>query len=148
MKRRGWRVALTVATLGIAIVAGLVAFNWATVRDHAEAWWFQATRETRMATPESQEGKQWIYQQLADCFKCPVVFDPAEPVIIWEIGPHEPQHCLVMGEATIRAMREGGFHLLEQRFPRRAYVVVGYPAEESPPDGMRISGPPSLPPPK
>jgi hypothetical protein len=52
MKRRGWRVALTVATLGLVLVACLVAFNWTTVRDHAEAWWFQATRETRTIEPQ------------------------------------------------------------------------------------------------
>src|SRR5262245_4515665 len=51
MKRRGWRVALTVAALGLALVVGLVACNWATVRDHAEAWWFQVTRETTTIDP-------------------------------------------------------------------------------------------------
>src|SRR5262245_55778029 len=50
MKHPGWRAALTVAMLGFAIVAGLVAFNWSTVRDHAEAWWFQATKETRRSS--------------------------------------------------------------------------------------------------
>jgi hypothetical protein len=52
MKRRGWRVALTVATIEFVLVACLVAFNWDTVRDHAEAWWFQLATETRTIEPD------------------------------------------------------------------------------------------------
>jgi hypothetical protein len=60
MKRRGWRVALTVATIGLAIIAGFVAFNWATVRDHAEAWWFVATRETETIAPEAPRSVAYL----------------------------------------------------------------------------------------
>ncbi|MGH7428817.1 MAG: hypothetical protein ACREJ4_10770, partial [Candidatus Methylomirabilaceae bacterium] len=40
------------ATLGLALVGALVAFNWGVVRDHVEAWWFQATTETKAIAPD------------------------------------------------------------------------------------------------
>ena len=44
MKPRARRIALLTVAAGCLVVAGLVALNWLTVRDHAEAWWFQLTR--------------------------------------------------------------------------------------------------------
>jgi hypothetical protein len=40
------------AALVAFVVAFLVAANWATVRDHVEAWHFQLTRETETVTAE------------------------------------------------------------------------------------------------
>ena len=86
MKRRGWRVALTVATLGLALVAGLVALNWATVSDHAEAWWFQATRDTAQFHPGRPEdalhlrGVTFMFQSVANVSGLPVIYDPESSI--------------------------------------------------------------------
>jgi hypothetical protein len=52
MKPRARRIALVTVAAGCLVGAGLVAFNWQTVRDHAESWWFVMTRETKTLNPE------------------------------------------------------------------------------------------------
>jgi hypothetical protein len=134
MKRRGWRVALTVATVGLALVAGLVALNWATVRDHAEAWLFQVTRETAERTPldpDPLHGSTWMFQCLADDEGQPVVFDTgAAPWARTRSLRLEPR-------GVAKGLRSAGYRILEQRFPRRAYIVVGYPTERASPPHQR-----------
>jgi hypothetical protein len=144
MKRRGWRVALTVATLGLALVAGLVAFNWATVRDHAEAWWFVATRETREVNPSARfrrlEGTwqrpyslekneetppltDWGWRFLASDSDRPVVFsDVKDPWWSFEFSWDPPTV-----EETLILLRKKGYRIIDQRFPHLVYVVTGYP---------------------
>jgi hypothetical protein len=55
MKPRARRIALLAVSAGCLVVtAAVAALGWGTVRDHAEAWWFQATRETKTFFPEAQ----------------------------------------------------------------------------------------------
>jgi hypothetical protein len=138
MKRRGWRVALTVATLGLALVGGLVALNWAAARDHAEAWWFQATRETRRIDPEATSLRDflsarpqlfiltsWVFRCLASDSGLRVIFDAEEDL---DYG-YGRMHSWIpaTAEATLAMLRQRGFRILEQRFPSPAYVVMGCP---------------------
>jgi hypothetical protein len=108
-----------VATLGLVLVAGLVALNWATVRDHAEAWWFIATRETETVSPVGEyDARKWPFSLLAGSVRLPVIFDPAE-------NKNSPLQG--SGDSVLGVLQADGFRVIEQRFPRRAYVVVGYP---------------------
>jgi hypothetical protein len=75
MKSPARRIALLTMAAGSLVVAGLVAFNWQVVRDHAEAWWFQATRETEMVVPGGTT-IDLLFSPLASCAKRPVVFAP------------------------------------------------------------------------
>jgi hypothetical protein len=136
MKRRGWRVALTVATLGLALAAGLVALNWATVRDHAEAWWFLMMREPEgeISPPALRETpvvhvKEVHLSLLALSSGCPVVFD-RDALPAWTGLMPDPQYRGSTA-AILQHLRDYGYRIVEQRFPRRAYVVVGYPPEPS-----------------
>jgi hypothetical protein len=149
MKRRGLRVALTTGAIGLAPIAGLVAFNWGVVRDHAEAWWFQTTSEARTFQPTDKPSPllqpEFQLMCLAIHTGCAVVGDPA-------CFPKSPSHNtwryivqharevdgtvrldgIMPGPDTasgmLQALRSDGYHIVEQRFPRRAYVVVGYTA--------------------
>jgi hypothetical protein len=127
MKRRGLRATLTAGALSLAVAAGVVAFNWGVVRDHVEGWWFQATRDTKTIapgeTPVARPGAEstaspnvvsaeWQFQRLANQSGYPVLFDPA--AVVFRIA------C----ESLV------DYRIVEQRFPRRAYVVVGYPSVE------------------
>jgi hypothetical protein len=143
-----------VAALGLALVAGLVAFNWTTVRDHAEAWWFQATQgtETIVSDPgyvehyKKRDGYAFqapkdLLHFLASVSGTPVVATREalkEHVIT---GEHDPTIVLsyesvpspllqadspFLLEAILGALQAIGHRVIEQRFPCRAYVVVGY----------------------
>jgi hypothetical protein len=143
MKRRGWRVALTVATLGLALVAGLVAFNWAIVRDHAEAWWFVATRETKTIEPNSPNPgpfAEQLFHVAAGVSGCQVIFAPKETGGWVRVESADPRvkrgGYSFTGNFSIKGsiwelLEAEGYRVLEQRFPRRAYVVVGYPPARS-----------------
>jgi hypothetical protein len=144
MKRRGWRVALTVATLGVALVVGLVAFNWATVCDSLEAWRFLSTRTTRTvipvhelrgwarSLPDTPFGRIWIdpndlFSILADYSGVPVILDvDAERTTEGESLPGADCWSFTDVDA-LRNLRGVGYRILEQRLPYRSYVVIGYP---------------------
>ena len=117
MNRRGLRVTLTAGAIGLAVVAFVVAFNWQVVRDHVEAWRFQATHETVTLQPGSIEPVYlgaWKFRNLAERHAMAVTVDAS----LDNQGG---------ADLTIEAMRECGYRIVEQLFPRRAYVVTGYP---------------------
>jgi hypothetical protein len=149
MKRRGWRVVLTVVTVGLALVASLVAFKWPTVRDHAEAWWFQVARKTETIEPapalkeSPREFMHAVEQEVTlidmrGCFLVlatysglKVIFDSAEDEnsafprttdfhSFWIL----PRGSDLTAASALDVLRENGWRVLEQRFPRRAYVVI------------------------
>jgi hypothetical protein len=139
MKRRGWRVALTVATLGLALVASLVAFNWAAVRDHAEAWWFQATTETKKVEvmrpravestidPDDEGLPLGFLEGLSDHTGLPVVFAAAKVESMADSRLRIRVRTRFRRDTALAILSENGYRILEQYFPRRAYVVTGYP---------------------
>jgi hypothetical protein len=148
MKPRARRIALLTVAAGCLVVAGLAAFNWPTVRDHAEAWWFIWTKETRTLKPlristqetqtlesigtlEAVGKRRWSsvpalgYLQLVASFT-------SMPVICEESLSRDSKMqllaCLPPGVVDpVKLLRENGYRILEQRFPRQAYVVVSYP---------------------
>jgi hypothetical protein len=129
MKRRGLHAALTAVAIGLVLVAGVVAFNWGVVGDHAQAWWFQVTRKTAKVQPDSFLGdgsihpaNLWLLRQLASLSGHAVIYDPTSPWL------HVTKRSLqAPGKTTVRTLREDGWRILEQYFPQRAYVVVMYP---------------------
>ena len=135
MKPRAWRITLGAAVLVVAIVAVLVVTHWTTVRDHVEAWHFQLTRETGVFEPLlGFKGKSFtepgrVIQELADYSGCEVVFD-ARYRQWFEAPPSEPVRPVKRIDGAkrdanyIAEIEAWGWRVLEQRFPRRAYVVI------------------------
>jgi len=113
MKSRARRVTIAAAVIGAAVVAVLVVVHWGAVRDHVEAWHFQLTRET-----ETREG-------LLDR---PIIFSPKDDVeLITEFVSPEDFKEILEARAYRDSRRWGRRprrRVLEQRFPRRAYVVI------------------------
>jgi sugar (pentulose or hexulose) kinase len=120
MKPRARRVTIAAAVLGAGVVGVLVVLNWGTVRDHVEAWHFQLTRQTETVEPAllvltggDPHSVETVAGVLAQRSGLPVICSRAEK---W---------APIFGAADIlRALEENGFRVLEQRFPRRAYVVM------------------------
>ena len=123
MKPRARRVTIAAAGLGAGVVALLVVLNWGTVRDHVQAWYFQLTRETKTIEPLSIDAKAFrieerLFHVAANRSRCPVIFDPGEVLTRERYGGLEPS-----GGAK-GLLEANGYRVLEQRFPRRAYVVI------------------------
>jgi hypothetical protein len=128
------RLALLTVATG-CLVAGLAAFNWGLVRDHVEAWRFQATRETETVVPGAIRG--WPFSELAFCAKRPVVFVPHESRSYkkdyYQALSDDPsvfeRHVIknIGCDSLLGELRRVGYRILDQRLPRRAYVVVRYP---------------------
>jgi hypothetical protein len=123
MKPRARRVTIAAAVLGVGVSGVFVVANWGTVCDHVEAWHFQLMRETRTITSD----ETWSFRApgvvvMLDCIAMetgrPVIFVPkdADFFELWEY----PQSG---GEAR-KFLDAQGYRVLEQRFPRRAYVVI------------------------
>jgi hypothetical protein len=113
--KRGKRIAFTVAATGLAVVLGLSLLHWGTVRDHAEAWWFQATNET---------GELWPTPGLKWCLPCPfkdLADQSGHPVII---PTNLDMDNYGVDGFELMSLRKAGFRIVEQRFPRTAYVVI------------------------
>jgi hypothetical protein len=158
MKRRGLRATLTAGVIGLAVLAVVVAFNWGIVRDHAEAWWFVWTEDTETAIPDADGGNsQEPFSLLADAGDRPAIFRvdaQREWVFVSELrAPHEPLRWDTMRDPSRRLrslrapgmlveLRRLGYRIIEQRFPRRAYVVTGYPTRPGLSEGTLL--PPKL----
>jgi hypothetical protein len=127
MKRRPRRVTIAAAVLGAGVIAVLVVAHWGTVCDHLEAWRFQLSTETETIEPRAWPGlerpnllnERYIHL-LSDLSGMPVVVQAAtDPAFgLW---------LLLSTEGILEALRENGWRVLEQRFPRRAYVVIRNP---------------------
>jgi hypothetical protein len=142
VKRRARRVTLAAAVLGAGILAAFVVVNWTTVRDHAEAWWFQSSRQTQEILPKpgqlyAGEAVEAL-KVLANSSGRPVIFDPtrhptqlkATVIGWWNDKP---------GDFVLHALQEMGYRLVRQRYPRSTYVVVEYPSEAAYFEEMKVS---------
>ena len=154
MKRRGLRFTLTAGAIGLAVVAGVVAFNWGVVRDHVEAWWFQlhladgdggTGLEGVLAALIRPYGVHGSFDSAGQILQYEHVYNPFSlllalvresgcPVIFASAQDLDPPNITLASQLqnvttdTIRAvLQANGYRIIEQRFPRRAYVVVGYP---------------------
>jgi hypothetical protein len=154
MNRRGKRLALGVMAVGLAVVLVLAIAHWDTVRDHVEAWTFQLTRKTKTiepgrgsgtrlegepgiscgmdglsADPRVASSKEFL-EFLATSANTPVVVAPGsrQSVIVWGIAEGSPRgslHATADGPAQLLGiLHEQAWRVLEQRFPRHAYVVI------------------------
>ena len=157
MKPRARRVTFAAAVLGAAIVAVLMVLNWATVRDHAEAWWIQLTRETEtilpnqslkevrsipfgLSTIDTPDLSFASFVLLAKYSGVDVVFtsdwNKLERVTVvdlpdWNIDL--PTETTTRITDRIRsALEKDGWRVLEQRFPRRAYGIRDKASEGAP----------------
>jgi hypothetical protein len=147
MNRRGTRLTLGVVVVGLAVVLVLAVAHWGTVRDHLEAWRFQLTTETDAIRPDppylelcqKRSGYNWsgfkdLLSLLASTSGRLVItsrdaFDRYQAVGMVPARDLTPDFALHL-------LRSEGCRVLEQRFPRSAYVViddqpVGPIAEES-----------------
>jgi hypothetical protein len=151
MKPRARRVTLAAAVLGAGVVAVLVVSHWRAVRDHVEAWHFQLTRETQTMNPDAMTVLPHMEKapkiedrhrlEVGDVLHLlkvdsgyPVVYDPVELVASWYlpdgIERPSPRRSFRSGDTykaadvVMRILRGNGWSVLEQRFPRRAYVVI------------------------
>jgi hypothetical protein len=151
MRARARRAIIVAASFVAVLVTVLVVSNWGTFRDHLEAWKFQLTRTTRTIHPLQTRAtlmtsrldpvtgqpvpagtyrmEEHLYHLFANETGCPVVFDPERvprSVAAWAVRD---------GSSTIReTLEESGCCIIEQHFPRRAYVVIN-------PSSTRASGP-------
>jgi hypothetical protein len=154
MKPRARRVTIVAAALGVGVVGVLVVAHWGAVRDHVEAWHFQLTQKTVTIEPNlgfyvEATLPPYILLMLAHSTSQPVVFDPGDPppaVSCKEVGENaalteavqDPDGPTMLEEsevsadafsrvprsAVLRILKGFNFRVIEQRFPRRAYVVI------------------------
>ena len=121
-KRRTRRVVLGAAALVALVLGALVVANWSTVRDHVEAWRFQLRQETAMieSDPKGMSRQPRTEEQLlhfaAARFHRPVIFSPREVT--------SSRLRTMRGRGVREILENRGWRFLEQRFPRRAYVVI------------------------
>ena len=142
MKPRARRITVAAAVLVAVLLAVLAVANWGAVRDHVEAWHFQLTRETAMIMPEAKwkDAMEMVVgldtiglvKAVASLQDCPAIFSleqRVEPVM-------SGMQPVVLRRENFREVLESkGYRVLEQRFPRRAYVVIrdaAAPEESSP----------------
>ena len=129
MKRRARRVVIAWAVLGAVLLASLVVANWGMVRDHFEAWHFQLTTYTKTFEPEpvrlpAPEGDLFFgralirLQTLSTHAKRDVICDPGGD----DFGSWMSPTASV--DEMLGVLRENGYRILQQSFPRRAYVVI------------------------
>ena len=152
MKPRARRVTIAAAALGVGVVGVLVVAHWGTVRDHVQAWYFQLTSETETIRPDATWRERLkridsdvdvIDADVNDCLSmlstlsglC-VVTEPApEPIIITtsiittssEADPGTSELTEATASGARHALESKGWRVIEQRFPRRAYVVIRDP---------------------
>ena len=146
MNRRARRTMIMTVALVAGIVAVLVVANWGTVRDHVEAWRFQLTRKTGVMTGPGRCGNMSEAEDLFwDLFWFsgrPVIFEYEDENQVRSMGNQRMRYVFDQSARADlnRAAEEGdivravdavkgvlalnGFRVLEQRFPRRAYVVI------------------------
>jgi len=148
MKRCARRAVIGAAALVAALLSVLVVTHWGTVRDHVEAWHFQLTRETKTMEPRPEGmpvrgpsfwwatkrgmggpaySEEDVLQFAADRLRCPMILDQREVL---------DALASISSDISIREeLAARGWRVLEQRFPRRAYVLIraaDRPLESSP----------------
>ena len=111
--------------VGLAVVLVLVIAHRGTVRDHVDVWWFQFTRKTVTVEPQP-------VKDLPSLWSTPYVAAflsrySGQPVILAadSTKPDRINFRWFEGEVDYQKILEAnGYRVLEQRFPRRAYVVI------------------------
>ena len=156
MKPRARRVTIAAAVLGTGVVAVLVVVHWGTIRDHIEAWHFQLARKTM--TIAAYTGTERHLQDLPALHAASTVYQSCDleyllsvfvslerPAIVedeggatgisWFIGEETPLGPISWKVSTAdlarRILAARGYRIIEQRFPRRAYVVLAGPDRSS-----------------
>jgi hypothetical protein len=131
MNRRGRRLAFTVAATGLAVVLVLGMVYRVDLRDHLEAWRFQLTRATKTIEPLAPEQTVTFQPQMATLYPInehplqvtasfsgyAVIFDPKQ------MPPLVEAVTVSRGGAT-GLLKAQGWRVIEQRFPRKAYVLI------------------------
>jgi hypothetical protein len=150
MKPRARRVTIAAAVLGAGVVGVLV---YPTVRDHVEAWRLQLTRETvtiepglvwkdhplvwrrsceSLVTELKRDGK-WVSCSPTAALFCILVDYSGQPVIFDPVAARSAFFGMKGSSSlstahVLQIVRDNGWRVLEQRFPRKAYVVIRDPA--------------------
>ena len=126
MKRRACRITNGTAVTLAFLVAVLTATHWDRVCDHIEAWRFQATRKTGVAEGGGRCGNvsraENLFLDLAALSGRPVIFawDDDDEYDVALPGDVTPRGV----DAVLRVLALNDYRVLEQRFPRRAFVVI------------------------
>jgi hypothetical protein len=123
MTPRARRAVIGATALVAVVVAVLVVAHWDTVRDHVEAWHFQLTRDTRTIDPSpegmSERGpaisEKDVLHFVADRLRCPMILDQRD-------GLNEL--AFISGNSVRELFENEGWRVLEQRLPRRAFVLI------------------------
>jgi hypothetical protein len=132
MKRRARRAALGAGAVGSLLLVVLTLANGGVVWSHLEAWRFQLARETKTIAPFVHGAAldraldpftgQLLLNIAVHELPHPVVFDPQEASQIPGVGT---RWIWLRGEENARVLLERlGYHVLLQRFPRKAYVLI------------------------
>jgi hypothetical protein len=112
---RGNRIRLGTAILG---TGALFVFAVA-LRDHLESWRFQLTRETKTVTPDCGDSNSPpILCLLARSSGRRIIYDPQDSgALSWSSALRSPAGILGV-------LRCFGWRVIEQRFLRRAFVII------------------------
>jgi hypothetical protein len=147
--RRGLRIALAAGAIVLGVIAGAVVLNWSVVRDHLEAWQFSRQGNTVSVQPDPAILERSRYPGGHGYLACGardlvamLAASSGRPVLASRAGL-ERRFLLGLKDATaglaLGALESAGYRVLEQRFPRAAYVVIGNPPD---PAGRRPAGAP------
>jgi hypothetical protein len=161
MKPRARRVTLAAVVLGAGVVGVFVVLNWRAVCDHVEAWRFQLTSKTAMIRLGfGDEGNTiqdlrtqrvvvggnshgHIKSACEVCDLLQLLCRSQDDLVIADSQDLFQRVWWSAEEATLRDPLDAtpdlvrrilvarGWRVLEQRFPRRAYVVIR--DEQAPP---------------
>ena len=137
MKHRARRAVIGAAALGSVLVAVLVFANWRIVRDHVEAWHFQLTRDTETYEPfwlkpehaknaaELVFGPTSCFQVLSTLSTQRVIIDPINNEVGAELWTLKMRRgAMRASHRILNALRDNGWHVIEQRYPCKAFVVI------------------------
>jgi hypothetical protein len=125
MKPRARRVTIAAAVLGVGVLGVLVVAHWSMVRDHVEAWHFQLATETEMLEPNPAWSEQLVAAKpghllvIDDLARCLSNCSGRSAIVDSQKWP-----VRAGSETVLQALRKRRWRVLEQRFPRRAYVVI------------------------
>jgi hypothetical protein len=141
MKRpRGLKVFLVSAGVATVVTGFFVVFNWAIVRDHIESWWFVMSRTTETILPNpiqredptsrAQRNDFPFLRLIADFSGRPVIFELTDGLLASEILLKSQVHPGTADAAKL-LLQADGWRIVQQYFPRPAYVIISYPEQSS-----------------
>jgi hypothetical protein len=119
---------------GLAVLVVLGIVHWEAVRDHVEAWHFQLKNQTVVIEPDpARRGLNVEYQYFhrLDCFfilaryrGLPVILDSRSISIFAGDRGKLLVEGSVMAADSASELAGIGWRMIDQRFPRRAIVVI------------------------